>query len=236
MSATRRGEAFDVATGRPTSHVRRELKKRTTTSWYQFACEFADMKWPGISAKHRKGVAESLVTVTCALLTDELPAADAVRFRSALLNWGFSTRRRGSDDQPEDLGRWLSWAVSHTRPFADLAKPEVIRQVLDAVATLLDGAQAAGRTTHRKKAVLTDALAYAVERKLLTSNPIDAVTWKAPKIGPATLDKAAVPNPTLARAGFACVSASTRLPGAPTSSLEMCPAHGGLSCRTRTRP
>ena len=46
----------------------------------------------------------------------------------------------------------------------------------------LDDAPAAATTIYRKRAVFYNALGYAVERKLLPTNPIDQVQWSAPEV------------------------------------------------------
>ena len=47
LTAARRGEAFRLTTGRPTAWER----EKVATSWYEFACTYADMKWKQASAK-----------------------------------------------------------------------------------------------------------------------------------------------------------------------------------------
>lgn len=101
-------------------------------------------------------------------------------------------------------GRW-----AHARPVADLAQPEILRGVMDALGSRLDGQQAAGRTTQRKRAVLSNALSYAVELGLLVTNPVGSITWRAPKTNN-VVEKECVPNPTQARALLAAVKATPR--------------------------
>lgn len=48
----------------------------------------------------------------------------------------------------------------------------------------LDGKQAAAKTFTRKRAVLYNALDYAVELKALGANNLGAVKWTASKDGP----------------------------------------------------
>jgi dTDP-4-dehydrorhamnose reductase len=43
VSATRRGEAFSLSTGRPVSHQ----SGATAVNWYDFAVQFADAQWDG---------------------------------------------------------------------------------------------------------------------------------------------------------------------------------------------
>jgi hypothetical protein len=85
----------------------------------------------------------------------------------------------------------------------------VLRRVLDALAQRLDGAPAAGRTTHRKRVVLSNALSWAVELRLLTSNPIGTIKWTAPKSAGA-IDRRCGPNPTQARSLLAAVKVTPR--------------------------
>lgn len=195
LTAVRKGEAFDIDTGRPMSTLRRETPD---TTWYEFACKYVDMKWPTISGHYRKGVAQALIAVTPVMLTADMDDETALAVRSALLNWGFNTRRRDGTDQPAEVSRRLEWVARNSRPVADLARPEVIRAALDAVASKLDGGRAAGRTAHRKRAVLSNALSYAVELGLLTVNPIGTIKWKTPK-STQEVDRRVVVNPDQAR-------------------------------------
>jgi len=208
MTAARKGEAFDTATGRPLYTTRRNAP---ATSWYEFACAYMDMKWPAISPKHRKGIAEALMTVTPAMLNAEMDAATAKAVRSALLNWGFNMRR-GSDDQPEQVTEVLEWIARNSRPVADLARAEVIRAALEAVGSKLDGTRAAGRTATVKRANLSTALSYAVETELLDANPVRSIKWSAPK-STGVVDRRSVANPTQARALLAQVKITPRSGG-----------------------
>src|SRR5690242_11198148 len=206
ITAHRKGEAFDIKTGLPVSKLRREAPK---TTWYEFACAYVDMKWPNISGKYRKGVAEALVTVTPIMLTEPINADEAKTFRSALQNWGFNARQRNTAEQPDDVTKRLTWISEHSRPVADLARPDLVRAALDAVASKIDGSRAAGRTTHRKRAVLFNAVNYAVELGLLTTNPIEQIKWSAPKSS-AVIDRRSVVNPQQARALLATVAITPR--------------------------
>jgi integrase len=80
---------------------------------------------------------------------------------------------------------------------------------MDALASRLNGQQAAGRTTQRKRAVLSNALSYAVELGLLAANPVGSIKWRAPKTSN-VVKKECVPNPTQARALLAAVKVTPR--------------------------
>jgi len=56
-----------------------------------------------------------------------------------------------------------------------------MRSVLDAAGTLLDGRPASAWTAQGNRAILANALDYAVERKLLGLNPVKTARWKPPK-------------------------------------------------------
>ncbi|GAA2629870.1 hypothetical protein GCM10010399_72210 [Dactylosporangium fulvum] len=57
----------------------------------------------------------------------------------------------------------------------------LIRQALDALAVRLDGRLAAAKTIARQRAILHNALEYAVELAFLPENPLTRVKWKTPK-------------------------------------------------------
>jgi integrase len=73
------------------------------------------------------------------------------------------------------------------------------RQVLTSATSRLDGKRAAPTSVRRNRAVLVNALGYAVELKLLDTNPIQALKWRAPKIAH-EVDRRVVVNPAQARA------------------------------------
>lgn len=76
----------------------------------------------------------------------------------------------------------LGWLERNSLPLARLASSDVIRGALNACARKLDGKPAAATVVNRKRAVLYNALGYAVERGLLEYNPIDKIQWRAPAL------------------------------------------------------
>jgi len=70
---------------------------------------------------------------------------------------------------------------------------------LAAATTKLDGTRAAPTSVRRNRAVLLNALDYAVELKLLDQNPIKNLKWRAPKTA-WEVDRRVVVNPRQARA------------------------------------
>ena len=116
--------------------------------------------------------------------------------RTAPRKWGFNTKQRG--DCPNDAAAILTWLSRSTKPVAALADPATMRAVLTAAGTLLDGTPAAPSTIRRNRTILHNALEYAVERRLLTGNPVKTINWKAPKTAH-EIDRRSVVNHAQAR-------------------------------------
>ena len=192
--ATRRGEAFLVETGRPTSMDRAERQ----VNWLMFARQYAAMKWPQLAPNSRRNTARALTNATLALLTTERARPDDADLRKALTAWAFNLRTSSAGPPPDHVGRALTWLERNTRDVADLGNPAVARSVLDALTVTADGAVAAPATIQRQRGVLVNLAEYAVERRLLASNPITALSWKAPRTVQ-TVDRRVVVNPGQAR-------------------------------------
>lgn len=192
LTAARKGEAFRVDTGRPVSMDR----AGTDVPWYNFACRYVDMKWKGAAATYRRAIAEALTTVTVALLVDSQHGRPPeVEIRSALFRWAFNSNLRDRADRPAGV---LGWVERNSRPVAALADPAMLRVVLDAIGSKLDGTPAAATVVNRKRMVLSNALSYAVEEGVLAANPLGTLKWKPPKASHA-VDRRSVPNPVQAR-------------------------------------
>jgi integrase len=200
--AQREGVAFDETTGLP-EPMARELNSR---SWYEHAVAFVDMKWPRASGNHRKSIAESLATVTPALLaTDRGRPADR-DLRAALYGWAFNRARREAGPPPAQLANAVGWVRSNTVRLPVLVQDASrVRAALDALATLTDGRPAAANTVARKRAVFYGALQYAVELRMLERNPVDHIAWKAPESDGGVIDRKVVVNPDQARTLLAAV-------------------------------
>ncbi len=193
MAASRRGEAFDVDTGRPVS-----LQRQTRDcSWYEHACAFADVKWPRVAATTRRTHAEALTAITCGLLTTEKGALDAKLLRLALGRWGFNTARRADVSCPQEVTKTLRWVEQHTRRVSELGRPDIVRAVLDGLTVRLDGRPAAASVVSRRRKIFNTAVELAVERGLLAANPLPSLKWRAPKTVQA-IDRRSVANPAQA--------------------------------------
>jgi integrase len=195
ISATKRGEPFDLATGRPASTVRVD----TDITWFTFAADYAAIKWPAASPEHRRGIAEALTNTTMALLATERgkPGGKILR-RACKVTFSLNLRRAEPDDETASAVRWLE---RNTAPVSELAKPDVLRAVVNATGSKLDGTPAATSTTRRKRMTLRNALDFAVERNLLKTNPLVEVKQSAKMKAPGLrqVDRRSVVNPVQAR-------------------------------------
>jgi integrase len=109
-----------------------------------------------------------------------------------LTGWAFNKKRRDTA-KPAEIERALKWVAANTLPVSRFEDVAMLRNALDALALKLDGKQAAAKTVTRKRAVLYNALDYAVELKVLAANNLPAVKWTAPKTVRA-IDKRVVIN------------------------------------------
>jgi integrase len=205
MSAARKGEAFDIATGRPVSM---QLPASGMT-WYDFACEFVDMKWPRVAATTRRTHAEALTAVTALLLAGDRGKPADKLIRAALCRWGFNTNRRNDPACPPEVREALRWVQAHTRPVSASAKPDILRAVLDGLTVKLDGKPAAASVVSRRRKIFNTAIEYAVERKLLDGNPIPKLKWTPPRTVH-TVDRRVVANPIQVRTLLHTVREQTR--------------------------
>ncbi|QXJ22513.1 tyrosine-type recombinase/integrase [Actinomadura graeca] len=192
-AAARKGEAFDVTTGRPVSWGR----AKKDMSWYAFCLAYVDMKWKGISAKHRANTAWALVTVTPVMLATERGRSKDQHIRTALRRWAFNTKNRPTC--PPDVAEVLRWVENNTKPMSVLNDPAAVRELLNAAATRLDGKPAAPSTVQRNRAILHHACEYAVEIGVLPNNPIKTTKWKARSKSSAEVDRRSVVNHAQAR-------------------------------------
>jgi integrase len=200
MTAARKGEAFSLASGRPVLWERAKAE----TSWYEFACAYADMKWKQASAKYRKDIARALTSATPVMLAEGRGRPDDASIRRALIRWGFNTKQRS--EPPDEVAEVLAWVARNSAPVSALAEAAMARRMLDQATGRLDGKNAAASTARRHRTILANALDYAVELGLLETNPIRALKWTAPKVS-SHVDRRSVVNPRQARALLEAVRA-----------------------------
>jgi integrase len=192
--AARDGKPFDPVTGLP-ARPRRAAAPAAT--WYEHARAYAQMKWPDLAAKSRRGTAEALTTITVALTDGHRKAPDPDVLRRALFGHAFNSANPGRA-VPAEITAALEWIAKASLPVSALEDPATVRAALNACARRLDGKPAAATTARRKRAVLANALGYAVELGLLPANPLDRIQWKASAVAE-TVDRRSVASPAQAR-------------------------------------
>ncbi|MEQ7127432.1 site-specific integrase [Actinopolymorpha sp. B11F2] len=181
LAYANKGVAFDKVTGLPEPL----LRERQARSWYEHVCAYVDMKWSTAAGNSRRSIAETVATVTPALIVKRRGMPDRAQIRRAMYEWVCVKTERDSNVPPADLARVIAWLQQNTVSLADLQDdmtgPDLVRSALDALSLKLDGTRAARNTITRKRAVLYNMLAYAVELRQLRQNPIDQISWKLPK-------------------------------------------------------
>ena len=196
------GVAFDVETGLPVPMlIEQRAQQQVTPTWYEHAVEYVDRQWSQVSAKQRASIADTLATVTPALVRSDAGMPDKDVLRRALSTWAFNTNARSQIEPPHDQGDALAWLQRNALRLDELADPEVMERALKTLASKLDGTPAAANTYRRKRPVFYATLKYAVKRKHLAANPLtdDDIDFTAPK-AVETVDPRTVPNPRQARA------------------------------------
>jgi integrase len=123
-----------------------------------------------------------------------------------LRTWAFQMRRtdagvvarKDTEAIPEAEAAALAWVAKNSVKMAELGTSERMRTALTALSLKLDGTAAADNTFRRRRGVFNNALRYAVERDLLTVNPLSRIDWEPPE-NDDEVDFRYVPGPDLAR-------------------------------------
>lgn len=196
MHAAREGEAFDAESGLPRKVGQAARQQR---QWLELAREFIDARWDDFAPRHRKSTVDGLVTLTCALVRDDRTPPNAKVLRQALSRWAFNTGvRQREASPPEELRDALGWIEANSLPLTAVGEADGVRVALRALSTNLDGTRASASTVARKRAALSGALNYAVERGYLSHNPLRDVRVKRRPVAGA-IDPRVVVNPDQAR-------------------------------------
>jgi integrase len=194
VSYTNKGVPFDISSGLPEPVLRAER----SCTWFVFACEYADMKWDGLAPKSRRSMADALATVTPALIGSVRGAPTKDEIRGVMYSWALVTPRRQAgrpaDAHDADVADWLARNTADLAVFDDIeAGNDLTRRALDTLAHRMDGKPASANTVNRKRAVFFNALDYAVERRLISGNPVSRINWSAPRTS-GTVDRRCVVN------------------------------------------
>lgn len=202
LVAANNGEPFDLDTGLPLS----QSTPAAEVTWYEFALQYVDAKWPRISANNRKNTAKALTKATLVLLRTEVPDRfDPVEVRRALREYAFNKLRR--DEAPPEIRTVLSWIGRNSLPMTAWEDTKRVDAVLRALDTLLDGTPAAASSVRRERRILNVAIKYAIRQKILTSNPLPKGKDEdaAPKVAEA-VDKRSLLNPVQVAALLAWIA------------------------------
>jgi len=193
MQAAREGQPFDIESGLPVT----ELKRRNSLSFVEFAQSYMETKWPDAAAKTRTSTVDALATAGTVFVRDAAGRPEAADLRRVLISTLLPPATRDKELSPENR-EVVDWITRYSRPLYDLTDVVAMREVLDALATRLDGKSAAATVYRWKRAVLFNMLSYAVERELLPDNPMTKVKRSAPKMT-GEVDPRVVANPAQVR-------------------------------------
>jgi integrase len=193
--AARSGESFDIDTGLPDSMVEDDKHER---SWLEFCLSYIDMKWPAAAPKTRDSMTDALATMIPAVVGEEPPdGLEHGTLYTALRHFTLAPESRELAKPPE-IAAALDWLGKTSLPVAEVGKAQTARAALNAISVLLDGRAASATTIARKRSVFANVIEYALELEELTSNPLDRLSWKPPKVA-AFVDRRVVVNPRQAR-------------------------------------
>ena len=200
--AFRKGEPFDVYTGRPISATQRRVIE---TTWYDHAVAFIDMKWPMLQPGSRRCLATALATVSVAMTSQQNRQPDQKLCIKALLNWSFNRTARTAGPPPPKYAEAVAWVRSHSLKVSALNDPHTTRAAYNATLVSPDGKPYAFDTHRNKMKALAGAIAYAIELNLLERNPLERISTRRP--GRSTVvDRRSVVNPDQARKLIAAVA------------------------------
>lgn len=192
--AVNAGEAFDAETGLPDSMA----PKNIGMACLELVQKYVVMKWPEAAPKSRRGMIESLVAATIALVPEDAKYSDLPTLRTALRNLLVPMATGEPTPDEADALRWLK---DSSAPLEALTDTQMIRRVLDALSRLQDGTLAAAATRRRKRAIFYNLVEYGIELGLLGHNPIDRVRVRSrTKKVVEEVDRRVVANPKQVRA------------------------------------
>lgn len=176
LMAQENGEQFDTETGFPPSME----EKAPALTWYAFALKYLKVKWPHAAPNYRDEINEALTGVTKALMPKRPGRPADAAMQRALRDWAFILPGPEDRELPPEARAVVDWVARNSPPLADLAKPAVMRGVLEALKLKLDGEAASSETFKRKRKVLVNALNYATELRELDENPVNSVSMQKP--------------------------------------------------------
>lgn len=194
LRAADKGEPFDTVTGLPDS-VR---GGKAALSFLDLAVKYVDARWVEASAKQRDSVTDALATVVPALVKPARGRPSPEVLRRALRSYVLPVPRR-ERERPDEITAAVRWIEKTSLPVGELQEIACVHELIDALGRRLDGEPAATQTYRRRRAVVFNALEYAVELEHLPSNPLSRVRRKRGKRPVQEVDRRVVVNPRQAR-------------------------------------
>ncbi|UUU30896.1 site-specific integrase [Streptomyces sp. CA-210063] len=176
-----------------------------STSWYDFALGYLEMRWPQVAAKTRNETNDALCAITQAMLRNVRGRPNDELLRQALRDWAFVVPRPDPRTAPADVRLALRWVERASRPLVDLMDPVVMRAVMQALQLKQDGMIAAAETQRHKRMTLVNAVRYAIEQGGLRTDPMAPINWRITKTVK-QVDPRVVANPTQARSLLCALS------------------------------
>ncbi|GAA5058479.1 integrase [Thermocatellispora tengchongensis] len=163
---------WDPATGEPASWGRAQA------DWFSHCVTWARAEWDHLAPNSRRSRAERLAEITLLCMLDESAKARRTRppdavLREALIKWAFRPGR--AETSPDEIASALAWLAAHTRPVASLGDAEHVKEALAKLTKLVNGKPAAHSTLGNRRSALHAALAYAVTRKIIATNPLTGI-------------------------------------------------------------
>jgi integrase len=167
-------------------------------SFFDLAVKYVDHRWAEASAKHRDSMTDALALVVPVLVKPLRGRPSDGVLRKALRSYVLPVPRR-ERERPEDVAAAVRWIERASLPVGELNELARVHGLVEALGRKLDGTPAATQTYRRRRAVVFNALEYAVELELLPANPLTRVRRKRGKRALQEVDRRVVVNPRQAR-------------------------------------
>lgn len=193
MRASRTGEPFEVASGLPSSLVR----QRAARTLLELAVAFVDWSWPRSPGNTRRGLVTSLAAAVPAF-TRQVDHAPDPRELQRLLSTRLLPPPCRDEALTVDQQAAVSWLQRASRPISDLADELAVTELLDALGKTADGRAVMYSTWDKRRAVLHQALGFAVSSGWLAVNPLSGRRLGTAPVAQ-SVDPRVVVNPAQAR-------------------------------------
>ncbi|MFI0898045.1 tyrosine-type recombinase/integrase [Streptomyces sp. NPDC020983] len=194
LGAVEKGEPFDTVAGLPDSM----RGGKAALSFFDLAVKYVDHRWVDASAKHRDSMTDALALVVPVLVKPLRGRPSNATLRRALRSYVLPVPRR-ERERPEDVVAAVRWMERASLPVGELNELARVHELVEALGRKLDGTPAATQTYRRRRAVVFNALEYAVELELLSANPLTRVRRKRGKRALQEVDRRVVVNPRQVR-------------------------------------